>query len=425
MARLSNKKMAFEITFSRYNDGWIIYEIKFLWDGESIINDDVLKRDTEYWNQRNKGAFITTDDYDKLIPFIERILRTEMPDYWQPIEPDVTIEIYPVDLNLYPPIASHISMISIEDNPPNEIEKRKMLKRKLGQLDDDLFTVVVRIDAYNFKNEETYHTFGTDYGASISMLVEVTRNDLKQFVDSLRLEYKDFCTKYGIKPHKLQTQKDKCLKYIKELRNECIESLDSRFLPGRWVKHFYFGEGLIIKKEGDKLTVKFSGYGLKRFDLKYADFISLNQRQYRRLFFESHRFHSKDQYICPCCCYPTLIGVREQEVCFLCGWTNSIQLYWNEQDDHNADEILYSHNNGYSLTRARENFEAHTTMFSPDDISPYAKQFFLPEIVTIKKRIKSYFDFLPLTWDKEVIACIWEEIDKNLKDIETALSRYR
>jgi hypothetical protein len=150
MARVSNEKMALEITFSGYEADWINYEIKFLWDGIPIINDAVLKRDTEYWNQRSKGAFIANDD-DSLIPFIKRILRTDMPDYWQPIEPDITIEIYPADLGLYPPLASHIRMVSIKDNPPNEIEKRQALKRKLGQLDDDLFIFVARIDAYNFR----------------------------------------------------------------------------------------------------------------------------------------------------------------------------------------------------------------------------------------------------------------------------------
>ena len=51
MARLGQGYLALDA------EGWLNYDIAFLWQNEPIINDAVLKREPQYWADRRPGTF--------------------------------------------------------------------------------------------------------------------------------------------------------------------------------------------------------------------------------------------------------------------------------------------------------------------------------------------------------------------------------
>lgn len=63
---------------------------------------------------------------------------------------------------------------------------------------------------------------------------------------------------------------------------------------------------------------------------------------------------------CPCCGYPTLAGRAMYQICELCWWED------DGQDDGNADVVMGSPNQDYSLTEARANFERYEVMYPPE-----------------------------------------------------------
>src|SRR5437588_8177205 len=96
MAKLSAESLTLEITFTGFEASDVLYEIAFLFEGESMINDALLKRSSDYWSSRKDGVFLARDyERDYLIETIEKVLETNQPEYWEPYEPDVILAIYP------------------------------------------------------------------------------------------------------------------------------------------------------------------------------------------------------------------------------------------------------------------------------------------------------------------------------------------
>ncbi len=153
MAKLQSGHLTLGIKFVRLEEEWVAYEFSFLWKDEPIINDDIFKTG-RWWDKRRHGTFLANDyEKDYLIETIKKVLETKESDYWEPIEPDVKIAIYP---DMYFPF----------------------LKDKLdstGSTDtsnEELFTVMVFMDTYNFKDCSSY--------------------SLEKFVTELETEYIDF-----------------------------------------------------------------------------------------------------------------------------------------------------------------------------------------------------------------------------------------
>lgn len=113
-------------------------------------------------------------DYQKdfLIGTIRDILQTNEPEYWEPLEPDALIAIYPG--MFFPFLKSHI----IEE----ETEEKE---QKKGKQPDDLFTIITFIDSYTFKNNRAYS------GEGISLHLIVTRENLEKFANELEIEYRN------------------------------------------------------------------------------------------------------------------------------------------------------------------------------------------------------------------------------------------
>lgn len=174
MAKLESDGLTLEIKFNSYKDEWLNYDIKFYWKDDLIVNDSIFKRDGEYWKNRSFGTFLANDyKRDCLIRTIRKVLKNNSPDYWEPIEPDIKVAIYP---DMYFPFLKD-KWILIEDGEIKQKEE-KDLKNP-----DDLFTIITFIDAYNFKNCGAYS------GSGISLHQIINRSDLEKFVDELEKEY--------------------------------------------------------------------------------------------------------------------------------------------------------------------------------------------------------------------------------------------
>ena len=181
MTKLQSDGLTLDIKFMGFKDEWIEYEIKFYWKDEIIINDDLLKREGEYWGKRSTGAFLANDyQKDFLIGTIREILKTNEPEYWEPLEPDAIIAIYPG--MLFPFLKSHLIE---EETGEKEHEENKKKKPKKGKQPDDIFTIITFIDSYSFKNNRPYS------GEGISLHLIVTRENLEKFANELEIEYQN------------------------------------------------------------------------------------------------------------------------------------------------------------------------------------------------------------------------------------------
>lgn len=186
MARLSTELLSLEIRYKNFFAGDIQYEISFLWENQSMINDLLLKRWSDYWSSRSKGAFLACDfERDWLIETIEKVLETDEADYWEPYEPDVILAIYPD--RYFPFLKPHTDRIESIKEIGREGDKSKKEK-----LPDDMFTVIVFIDAYNFQNSGVYYSSGI----ALHMIVE--RRELQSFSLKLREEYSEFKKKFKV-----------------------------------------------------------------------------------------------------------------------------------------------------------------------------------------------------------------------------------
>ena len=184
MAKLQSYELTLEVKFNSFEDEWVNYDLKFYWKDDIIINDNILKRDGKWWGKRNYGAFLA-DDYqkDNLINTIRKILETNKADYWEPLEPDVKIAIYPDEF--FPFLKSHWTLI--DDFGEEQIEYIEQDEKCLNG--NDLFTIMIFIDSYNFKDSKSYS------GEGISLHMVIRREDLEKFVADLEMEYNKLITR--------------------------------------------------------------------------------------------------------------------------------------------------------------------------------------------------------------------------------------
>lgn len=175
MAKLQSGDLSLEIVFDSFEPNWIVYKVEFSWKDNVIVNNDILKREGKYWGKRAYGTFLGNDyETDQLIDTIKRVLDTNQPDYWQPIEPDITIAIYPY-MDFPFDIKSHLEFVNEEDRKVYEEIQAK----------GECFTIITLIDTYNFKDSGAYS------GNGISLHLIAKRERLEKFVADLESEYQN------------------------------------------------------------------------------------------------------------------------------------------------------------------------------------------------------------------------------------------
>jgi hypothetical protein len=191
MAKLSSHALSLEIRYKNFRGGDVQYEIGFLWENESMINDALLKRWSEYWRSRNPGYFLAWEyEQDRLIKIIEKVLKTDEPAYWEPIDPDIILAIYP---KKHFPFLMKSRYELMFDEEEIEQNREKLAK---GKSPDDWFTVIAFVDAYNFQNSSAY----LDSGIALHLLVE--RKDVQAFCAKLKEEYAGFREKFKVDEYK-------------------------------------------------------------------------------------------------------------------------------------------------------------------------------------------------------------------------------
>jgi hypothetical protein len=191
MAKLSSHSLTLEIRYKNFLSGDVQYEIGFLWENQSIVNDTLLKRWSDYWSSRSNGYFLACEyERDTLIDTIEKALETDEPRSWEPYEPDIVLAIYP---KKHFPFLIRRRYDFWEDD---EEVKNKNEKTNGERAADDWFTVIAFVDAYNFQNCKAY----CDSGIALHLLVE--RKDVEAFCGQLRDEYAEFRNKFKVDEYK-------------------------------------------------------------------------------------------------------------------------------------------------------------------------------------------------------------------------------
>ncbi len=185
MAKLnsvSSDKLGLEIEYIGWRHGWLNYEITFCWRNKCLLNSRCLKRKT-----KRVGAILANDEpneieQDDLIRTLKKVLETNKPDYWEPIEPEVTIAFYP-EMH-FPFIESHWERVYESDPMKVRREEREQQKQESGGiLPDDDITVAVMVDTYNFIDEGGYS------GDGVALILHPTRQQLEVFCAELEREY--------------------------------------------------------------------------------------------------------------------------------------------------------------------------------------------------------------------------------------------
>ena len=175
MAKLQSDNLTLEIKFSRFENDWIAYEISFLWKDKTIINDEILKKGI----RRKYGTFLSNDfEKDYLIETIRRVLDTNKPEYWEPVEPDAIIAIYP---EIIFPFLNH--WIPVDEKEHKEQDVLELSEDEKQYITNEVFTVIAFIDRYEFEDCKSYSSEG------IALHLIVTREDLEKFVSDLKKEY--------------------------------------------------------------------------------------------------------------------------------------------------------------------------------------------------------------------------------------------
>jgi hypothetical protein len=183
MARLNSDNLTLEIKFDILEVDWIAYEISFLWKNDLIVNDNILKKN-RWWDRRKYGTFLANDyKADSLIEIIRNCLITNKPEYWEPIEPDAKIGIYPEIY--FPFLKDH--WVEIEDTGEKVIQAEEQIQ---DTSKFELFTIIAFIDKYSFKDCDSYSSEG------ISLHIIATRKELETFVTDLETEYNKLIMKH-------------------------------------------------------------------------------------------------------------------------------------------------------------------------------------------------------------------------------------
>jgi hypothetical protein len=171
MAILKSEGLGFEFKYADLKYGWIDYQFRFLWRGEPLVNDRVLKRLGPYWGGRPACTFLAMEDEpDGLLKMLRKGLAADEMSYWEPVDPDITVALYPDD---YFPFLT---------TPYAEKQRQP----------GDYFTLIILANVYNFKGEDAYG------GQGLALHMVSARHELEAFTDQLEKESSSFKRKYGL-----------------------------------------------------------------------------------------------------------------------------------------------------------------------------------------------------------------------------------
>lgn len=214
-------------------------------------------------------------------------------------------------------------------------------------------------------------------------------------------------------------------------------SLRNIFRPGQWVGHDAFGTGMIISVSDVILTIRFDA-AIKRIaptrtnfyvsPLPVPDQDMETAVEGKRTFFDINPTHNDGMKSCLCCGYPTVkepvTGLFDDymgpdEPCVVCGWTydhreNPTPPEMEEVFEGFAEDYP---NGDYPLSESRTNFEAHGTMYRPEDSDHFEKSTRHTRTM-LRKEITALFDSLMEKSVDAEIKDIWSSIREKLTTLK-------
>lgn len=191
MAVLRSRDLGFDFRYVHFDGDWIIYQICFLWKNEPILREQILKKYKDLYEMPEnyelpEGAFLANDlREDWFLLILGDVLDTDKAEFWQPLEPDITVALY--SDNFFPFVPEIIErkgqqLQYLEDMK----EARKKLKEEKGKQPDDPFQLIIFANTKILKDEVGYTSEG------VGLKMGVKRQQLENFYDELEVEYAEF-----------------------------------------------------------------------------------------------------------------------------------------------------------------------------------------------------------------------------------------
>lgn len=187
MARLNDHDLTLEITFREFDDcHWVQYDVRFLWKGEPMVDDKILKRSPSGWAKRGKSVLLANEyDRDSLLPVLKHVLEANEPKQWEPTEPDMLIAFYPE--KVFPFLPTIWTQLNESPGLKKErLARERARKAAGGKLPDDPITIIAMADAYQWKECDAY------YGSGLALVMTPRRKEVERFYKQLAKEYKAF-----------------------------------------------------------------------------------------------------------------------------------------------------------------------------------------------------------------------------------------
>lgn len=191
MAVLRSRNLSFDFRYVHFDDTWVIYQICFLWKNEPILREQILKKYKDLYEMPEnyelpEGAFLANDlTEDWFLPILGDVLDTDKAEFWQPLEPDITVALYSDSFFPFVP-----EIIERKGQQLQDLEERKdawkKLKEETGKQPDDPFQLIIFADTKILKDEGSYSPNG------VGLIMVVKRQQLEIFYDELEAEYTEF-----------------------------------------------------------------------------------------------------------------------------------------------------------------------------------------------------------------------------------------
>jgi len=196
MATLHGEKnLSFEIIYHDFpgeDYDWIQYLLFFRHNGQSIVRESDFKQDAK-WHEWHEGRpphalWIEDDGADFILPLVRMALNTNVPVYYEMLEEDLTISIFPSRYHPRLHISSENYCCSRDDALKLTAEIQANYDRFIPSYYDFIFEFHTRI----FTDDSPL--------ASSGLLFRITaeRQEVERFSEELTAEYHAFNRKFNL-----------------------------------------------------------------------------------------------------------------------------------------------------------------------------------------------------------------------------------
>lgn len=192
MAVLAIDEYSLEISYHDFSGGWISYDMLACWNGEPILNESLLKRESGFRVGRGKGVIRANEHRScGVLNLLTVVLRDKKSDIWEATDPDVTLT---VRMPGHSPFSSGLWQLAWEAPhiKTSRLAREAARAEAGGILPDDHVELSLHIDTYNFRGANAYGGDGPCFRYT------PTWAQLHDFRDALRNEYRSFAARHDI-----------------------------------------------------------------------------------------------------------------------------------------------------------------------------------------------------------------------------------